>query len=290
VKAKDLVAILALGALWGASFMFLRIATPEFGAFAVVELRVAIAALFLLPFFLAQGSTKALRRHWRPIALIGLLNTALPFCLLAYATLFLTGGVVGIFNATAPIWGALAAWLWNNDRPGMRRVSGMLLGTVGVLVLASGERHLGFDLVMPALAAALIAPLLYGISAIYIKKHLVNVDSIVMSTGSQITAALALIPFAVLTWPTTPVSSSAIVAIFFLGVACTGLSYLLYFRLIASAGPVKTLAVTYLIPAFAIFWGALIIDEPVTVWMLIGCAVILAGVALTTGAIRKRAP
>lgn len=285
MKPRDLIDLVCLAALWGASFLFMRIAAPQFGPVPLIELRVAIAALVLAPLLAARGGFTPLIRHWRPLGVLGLLNTALPFCLFAFSTLHLTGGLAAILNSTSPLWGALIAWIWLGQRPSASSGVGLLLGFAGVALLARDKLGAGSQGPLLAIGAALLGAFLYGVAAGYTRRTLADTEPLAIATGSQIAAAIMLLPAAIVLWPQDAVSASAWWAAISMGVASTALAYFLYFRLIANVGPAKAITVTYLIPMFAMLWGALFIDEAVTASMVAGCAVILAGTALATGVI-----
>ena len=274
---------MVLAALWGASFLFMRIAVPELGPAALIEVRVACAAVCLIPILIARSGHAELKSRWRPIFVVGALNSALPFCLLAYSTLYLTGGFTAIVNATSPLFGAVVAWMWLSDRLGTSRIVGLVVGFFGVVVLVWDEISFELEGAGLAIPAALLASLLYGVSANFTKKYLSGVDPLAIATGSQIGAALLLLPVAIWFWPEQPVSARAWASVVVMGIACTAIAYILYFRLIANVGPAKAISVTFLIPGFAVLWGALVIDEALTSSMIAGCLIILMGTALATG-------
>ncbi|MBL8381595.1 MAG: DMT family transporter [Burkholderiales bacterium] len=283
MKPRDLFDLLLLGAIWGASFPFMRAAVPEFGTLALIELRVGIGALFLVPIFFLRSGLARMRGHKGHIAVVGIINSALPFCLLAYSTVDLTAGFAAILNPTAALWAAPIAWLWLGDRLSARRVLGLAIGFGGVLLLVWGRMGLTLEGPTLAICAGLAGTFMYGIAASYTKRFLTGVDPLGVAAGSQVAAALALLPLAIATWPEVQPSAAAWVAVLVLGVACTGVAYILYFRLIANAGPARAIAVSYLVPVFGIVWGALFLGEVPTVRMLAACAVILLGTALATG-------
>ncbi len=289
MNARQTADLLLLAALWGASFLLMRVSAPEFSAVALVFVRVAGAGLLLLPLLLWRGDGPALRQHWRPMLLVGVVNSALPFTLFVVAASVLTAGLMSIFNATAPIWGALIAWWWLGEKLSPTRVLGLVTGLAGVAGLAWGKAdfQVGSAGISPALgvAACVLAPLLYGVAANYSRQRLAGVPALAVATGSQLGAALVLALPAWWWWPVQQPSARAWASAAVLAVACTGWAYLLYFRLIAQVGPAKTIAVTFLIPAFAMGWGWLVLAEQPTVTMAVGCAVILAGTALATGAV-----
>jgi drug/metabolite transporter (DMT)-like permease len=281
---RDLIDLLLLAALWGASFLFSRIAAPAFGALALAEVRVAVAALMLLPLAALRGGVAELRAQPLPFLLLGAFNTAIPFALFAWAILSMTAALAAILNATAPLFAALVAWLWLRERLGARQWFGLALGFAGVLWLSAHRSGVDLDASRWAVLAALGATLSYGISGSMARRWFTGVRPLAVAAGSQTAAALLLLPFAVLAWPAQMPGMRDWAAAFALGVLCTGAAYVVYFRLVARIGPARAMTVTYLIPAFAMLWGGLFLGEPVTASMLTGCVVILAGTALASRA------
>ena len=276
-----------LAAIWGASFMFMRVATRELGPLPAAGLRVIVAALFLLPILLAKGLGGTLRRHWKLTCSVGVLNSAIPFVCFTYALLSITTGLSAILNATVPLFGAVIAWLWLKDRPSASRMLGLAVGFMGVTMLAWDKASFKPDAsgitTGWAVLACLLACLCYGAAASVAKRWMGGLPSLVSATGSQIGAALFLLPLTLLYWPSTAPSLQAWAAVAVLGVVCTGLAYILYFRLIERAGPARALSVTFAIPAFAVFYGVLLLGEGVTPWMVVCALVIIAGTSLSTG-------
>lgn len=279
-----------LGALWGASFLFMRIGLVEFGVLPTAATRVVVAALVLLPLVWARGHAAQLRQHWRAVCLIGVLNAGVPFALFSFALLSISTGLSAILNATVPLFGALVAWLWLNDRPGPSRVVGLAIGFAGVAMLAWNEASFrpSASGIAPAWAvlACLVAALCYGTAANAAKRFLTGLPSLVTAAGSQIGATAVLAPFALWSWPAQMPSGRAWSALIALGVLCTGVAYVLYFRLIERAGPARAVTVTFLVPVFAVIYGLLFLGETVTPWMLLCAGVIVLGTALSTGLVR----
>jgi drug/metabolite transporter (DMT)-like permease len=286
---RDLIDLLLLAALWGASFLFTRMAAPAFGALALAEVRVAIAALMLLPLAALRGGLGELRTRPVSFLLLGAFNTAIPFALFAWAVLSMTAGLAAILNATAPLFGALVAWVWFRERLQAHQWAGLALGFAGVMWLSAHRSGIDVDASRWAVLAALSATLAYGISGSMARRWFTGVRPLAVAAGSQTAAALLLLPFAALAWPAQPPGPRDWAAAVALGVLCTGVAYILYFRLVARVGPARALTVTYLIPAFAMLWGGLLLGEALTASMLVGCAVILAGTALASG-VGVRAP
>jgi len=292
MKQRDLVELIALAAIWGASFLFMRMGAAEFGPVPLAMVRVVGASLFLMPVLMMRGEWPALRQHWKPIFLVGLTNSAIPFLCFSYAALSISAGLSSIFNATTPLWGGLIAWLWLKDKLTPWRVLGLVIGFAGVLGLAwekasfkPGAESTGF-----AVLACLLATLLYGFSASFTKKRLAGVPPMALAAGSQLSSALALLLPGLWFWPAQMPGASSWAAAVGLALLCTGAAYVLYFRLIAHIGPANAISVTFLIPAFAVLWGAMFLHEAITPAMVLGCVVILCGTALATGLLKPRLP
>jgi drug/metabolite transporter (DMT)-like permease len=285
-----MVDFLLLAAIWGASFMFMRTATVELGAVPTAAVRVAIAALALLPLLVWRGQMPALRQHWKPVLWVGMLNSGIPFALFSFALLSITTGLSAILNATTPLFGTLIAWLWLKDRPNASRSLGLVIGFIGVALLAWDKASFKPDShgIAPgwAVLACLLAATCYGITGSYTKRFLSKVPPLVIATGSQIGAALGLALPALWWWPAQWPSAQAWGALLVVGVVCTALAYTIFFRLIANIGPAKALTVTFVVPVFAVLYGAVFLGEALTPWML-GCGlVVVCGTALATGLLR----
>ena len=287
MKPRDIADLLLLAALWGASFLFMRVAAPHFGGVALAALRVAGAALLLLPLLAARSGLDGMRHHWRPIAVVGITNSALPFLGFSLAALSIPAGLSSILNATSPMFGALIAMAWLREPSSASRVAGLGLGFVGVVLLAWGAQGSSGMAGGPGAALAiglcLAASLLYGFSACFTRRYLAGVPALVVATGSQVSAALVLALPAAWSWPGTTPSWPQWLAVLALALLCTGVAYLLYFRLIANVGPARAISVTFLIPAFAMLWAGILLGEAVTPDMLAPCALIVLGTGLATG-------
>lgn len=282
MKLRDLIDFTLLAALWGASFLFTRIAVPAFGPFAIADLRTAIAAVVLLSLLVWRGGAAELAPNALRFLLLGAFNSAIPFTLFAYAVLSITAGLASILNATVPLFAALVAWLWLRERLTWLQWLGLAIGFAGVLWLSADSASFKPGGTGWAIAAALLASVSYGVSGSLAKRYFAHIRPLAVATGSQIAAAALLFPVTLVYLPPEMPRPLDWLAAIALGVFCTGIAYALYFRLIARVGPTKTMAVTFLIPAFAILWGVVFLAESVTGVMLGGCAVILIGTALAT--------
>jgi len=287
MRARDAFEMVLLAALWGASFLFMRMGAGEFGPVALAAVRCGVAAGLLVALLAARGELTPLRRHWRGVGGIGLTNSALPFVCFGIAALAIEAGLAAIFNAATPLWTALFAVVWWRERLAGTRWLGLAIGLGGVVWLAwdragfkPGEHGVSAAV---AIAACLVATMLYGFSANFAKRRLTGVPALAMAAGSQLAAALALAGPAVALWPAQNPGVTAWLATIALAVLCTALAYILYFRLIGHAGATNASAVTFLIPAFAVGWGWMFLGETLTPSVIAACAVILVGTALAMG-------
>ncbi|MDB5891036.1 MAG: family transporter [Polaromonas sp.] len=281
---------LLLSAIWGSSFLFTRISTVEFGPIPTAAVRVAIAAAFLLPLVWLRGLLPVLIKHWRKVFLIGMLNSGIPFACFAFALLSISTGLSAILNATVPMFGALIAWFWLKDKPGASRIAGLIIGFAGVALLAWDKATFKPDAsgVAPgwAVLACLFACVCYGISASFTKRYLTGMPPLVTAAGSQVGASVGLALPAVYFWPSQMPGSAAWLALLVVGVVCTGVAYIVFFRLIENAGPPRALSVTFVVPVFAALYGWVFLGETVTPWMLLCAAVIVCGTSLSTGLLK----
>jgi drug/metabolite transporter (DMT)-like permease len=282
VKLSDIAMLLALGAIWGSTFLFLRITAPEFGPAPLTALRVIGATLMLLPMVAWQGQLGVIRAHWRRIALVGLANTAVPFTLFGFGALWLDAALLAIINSTAPIWTALIAALWLGERITPRRLFGLVLGFGGVALLvwpkvAFAPGQIDWS-ALGAASACMAAAACYGFAAVYTARALPGANSVAIATGSVLASSIVLMAPLLLMWPVESPSPAAWSAMVPLSLMCTGLGYLLYFRLLARLGPAGAIGVAYLFPVFAALWAALFLGEQITLTMVCAGVLILTGV------------
>lgn len=286
MKSLDIVELLALGSLWGCSFLFMRVATPEFGPVPLIGVRVATAALFLLPILAWTGNPGAAWSRGGEMLVLGFFNSAFPFTLFAFATLSLTAGYTAVINASAPLFTAVVAYLWLGDRLSRLGSLGLLVGLGGVVVLVWDKLGVGATNAGLAIAAGLLGSCCYGIAANLARARFSGTGSLELATGSQVASSILLLPLCAFWWPSAMPSGQAWLAVLALGIPCTGLAYIFYFRLLSRLGPARAVTVTYLVPVAAMVSGAVFLDEAVTSRMLAGCLLILLGTGLATDLIR----
>jgi drug/metabolite transporter (DMT)-like permease len=287
VSARNLAALILLAAIWGSSYLFIRVAVEPLGPLVVALSRVAVGGAGLAAYALAIGKRADLAIPDRSFFWLGLGNGAIPYFLIAFAELHLTASMAGILNATTPLFAALVYGAWNRERIAPRTSAGLALGMIGVGVLVGWDPAQLTVIVGLAVAAMLLSSLSYAATTVYAKRALLGVSSLRAALGQQIGASILLAPFtagalAVGSGDGSP-SVRVALALLALGLLCTSFAYLLYFHLIDAVGPVKTSTVTFLIPIFGILWSALFLDEAVRPVMLVGLALILSSVTLVTG-------
>lgn len=267
-----------LGAIWGASFLFMRVSARDFGAIPLVEIRLALGAAILLP-LLWNGRSHFTRKHLGPLIFISAINSAIPFALFAWAAQRAPAGIGAITNATAVMFTALVAFTLYGEHIGKRRAIGLVAGFVGVAVLASGKTAGGS--VWSAALAGTFAAFLYGIGGNLIRRQLAGIPPGAVAAGTLVCASILLAPFAIVSWPRAPIPAQSWVSAVLLGVLCTGVAYFIYFRLIYRIGAPRASTVTYLVPLFGVVWAWIVLGEPLTLSMAIAGALILGGVALS---------
>jgi drug/metabolite transporter (DMT)-like permease len=272
------VELTLLGAVWGGSFLFMRVAAADFGPFALVEVRLALGALILLP-FLWRARARFTPAVWLRIVGIATINSVLPFVLFAWGAERAPAGIGAISNAMTVMFAALVAFLFYGEQIGPRRWVGLVAGFVGVAILASG-RIAGANVGAAALAGT-AAALCYGLGINFVRHYLSGLPAAATAAANLGTGALLLLPFAIYSWPHHPIPVGSWVSAVLLGVLCTGIAFVFYYRLIARIGAPRTATVTYLIPLFGVIWAWLLLGEGVTLSMVLAGALILAGVGLS---------
>ena len=283
MQLKALSNLLLLSALWGGSFLFIRVAAPVLGPIALVDLRVLIAGLALLVYTIMTRSKLDLKTRWRHYLIIGIINYAIPFICISTAELHLTAGLAAILNATSPLFGAVIAALWIKEPLTLKKIIGLLLGIIGVAIVV-GWSPLPFSLsLLLSIGASLLAASFYGIGSVYTRVYAKGFGPVSLATCSQLGAGLILIPFTALAPAAQTPSWSVLLAVIALALFCTSLGYLLYFWLIENIGPTKALTVTFLVPIFGLLWGYLFLKEPIAISAFLGFGVILLGTSLVAG-------
>jgi len=290
MRGSHIARLVLLAAIWGASFIFMRTLAPVLGPVLTADSRVMIAGIALVAWFRITGFDAGLRRHWRHFLVIGVLNSALPFLLFAFAAVHLPASYSAILNAAAPLFSVLLSALWLDERLTAPRIAGLAAGVGGVaLVTRAGpvvpDAQFGW-----AVAACLAGALCYALAGIYIKRRAAGVKPMAIAGWSQVFAAAALLPLTPFAPAPGVVTGTVVVNVLGLALLCSAAAYLLYYRLIADLGPSRAMSVTFLIPLFGMTWSALLLDETITLPMLAGCALIVGGTLLVMRSPGSRSP
>lgn len=270
--------LVLLGAIWGGSFLFMRVAAADFGPLPLVEARLALGGLVLTP-FLWRARTQFTAQLWLRIAGIAAINSVIPFALFAWGAERAPAGIGAITNAMTVMFTTLVAFFFFGERIGTRRLIGLSAGFVGVAILASGKTA-GASVGQAALAGT-AASICYGFGINLVRRYLTGYPPGAVAAATLITGSVLLAPLAVYTWPAQPIPAASWTSAILLGVLCTGAAFVFYYRLIARIGGPRTSTVTYLIPLFGVVWAWLALGEPLTVTMALAGALILSGVALS---------
>lgn len=281
----QLGALTLLGAIWGASFIFIRIAVEPFGPIFLMLIRVALAGILLFGFAKFNGAKLNIRPHWRKFLVLGALSSAIPFTLIGWAELTITGSMAAILNSTTPLFAAGVAAVFLGERLTIYKIIGAVMGIIGVSFIVGGSPITFDTMFILATLASLGAAFCYALGGVFAKRAFVGVDNMSMSTGQMIGATAILMPVSVINIPHEVPPTHAILALLGLAIFATAIAYRLYFYLIISAGPTKALTVTLLVPVFGVIWGALLLNEPISSGMLMGLVIILLSVGLVTGMI-----
>lgn len=282
MSASSFFRLVLLASIWGGSFLFTRIAANTFGPAFLIEFRVGFALLSLLLVAVYLKRRLAFKRHYQHFFILGLLNTALPFTLFAYAAQTLNASTLSILNSTAAIWGAIIAFFWHRAQLTRRGMTGLVVGIIGVGILVGVDGARIGSHSIPAIFAGIMAAFCYGLATNYTKTA-PNIQSFDNAHGSMWAATLWMLPllfFMPMRGEPTPIEWTSVIL---LGVVCTGYAYLLFFRLVTDEGAASALSVTFLIPMFGILWGYLFLDEPIGLNTVAGTGLILTGTMMVTG-------
>lgn len=289
VKSTQLAALVLLGAIWGASFLFIRVAAPVLGPLFLMDVRVLLAGSLLLLLAVARRQPPRLWHRWREYLLLGTMNAAIPFALIAFSQLTLTASLAAILNSTTPLFTAIVASVWLGQRLRPRQIVGVVLGIVGVAVLVGGSPlTLDWETIRAALAS-LGAAFSYGLGTVYASKNFSGLKPMHTAVGQLFGAGAVLFIPALLTLPQTPPTPDAIAALLALTFVSTSFAYLLYFYLINHVGPTRTSTVTFLVPLFGTIWGVIFLNEAFSMGMILGLILILMSVSLVLGITLRKA-
>jgi drug/metabolite transporter (DMT)-like permease len=290
LRPQDLARLVALAAVWGASYLFMRYAVPQLGPVRMIAIRVLVGGLLLAAFVAVTRGSVDWRRHWKHFLFVGAIGVALPFVLIAVALTSIDASTAAILNALTPLFTSLIAAAWIRDPLTLQKMIGVTLCLAGTTVLVGWTPAPMTPAQLIGASMSVAATALYGLSNVYAKVKLKNASAMGISVGTLLMAAAALAPIALAVpapRPLAEVAPLAWVATLCLALFSTAIAFIWYYRLIADVGPVKSSTVTLLVPIFGMVWGVIFLGEPVTPGRIAGCAIILGGCALILGLVRN---
>lgn len=279
MRPIDIIRLLTLAAIWGGSFIFMRVIAPVLGAIPTANSRVLIAGLVLTLYFKLRKFDPEWKKNWKQYLIIGIIGSGIPFALFAYAAISIPASYEVILNSTAPLFGAVFSWLWLGDKMNSQKMGGLITAAIGVAIVVNlGRTELSKTFIL-AVLACLLASICYGLAGIYIKKFTKDLKPIGIAGGSQLLVGLFLLPLSVTHHIDVSLLLNLKIILCILGLAliCSMLAYLLYYQLIADIGPTRALTVTFLMPVFGMIWGAVFLKEIITLQMILGTITILFG-------------
>ena len=271
--------LIFLGALWGSAFMFIKVATPEYGPVALVNARLIIASLIFLPILLRKKYLPLLAPIWKHVLILSVINNMIPFTLFSYASLGSSSNILAILNATTAFNTMVIAYFWINESVTLKQIIGLILGFIGVIILVNPQNSAA---TLISSISCLFAAAFYSFSTVFIQKNSAKTNKLVLIGWSIVFSAVLMMPISYIYLPESIPSFEANISAVWLGAVSTGLGFLGYVRLIDKIGAVKTSIVAYFLPVFGILWGYIFLDEKISTSVVIGCLVVLIGIFLAT--------
>lgn len=279
MEFKYWVLLVFLGALWGSAFMFIKVATPEYGPVALVNARLIIASLIFLPTLLRKKYLPLLKPIWKHVLILSVINNMIPFTLFSFASLGSSSNILAILNATTAFNTMVIAYFWINESVTFKQIIGLILGFIGVIILVNPQNS---EATLISSISCLLAAAFYSLSTVFIQKNSAKTNKLVLIGWSIVFSAVLMMPFSYLYLPETIPSLEANISAVWLGAVSTGLGFLGYVRLIDKIGAVKTSIVAYFLPVFGILWGYIFLDEKISTSVVFGCIVVLIGIFYAT--------
>ena len=289
MRPADLARLVALAAMWGGSYLFMRYAVPQFGPVALIELRVGIAGLALWAWLAITRREVGWHAHWPAYLFVGAVGLALPFVLIAQAVTVIDASTAAILNALSPLFASITAAIWIREPLTAPKLGGIALCLAGTAVLVGWTPKPMTMQELLAASCSVAATALYGYTIVFTKVKLKGASPLGTAAATLVMAAASLaflVPFAPAPHALADIPALSWAAALGLALVSTTIAFIFYYRLIADVGPVKAITVTLLVPVFGMVWGVVFLGEPVTPGRLAGCAIILAGCSLILGLVR----
>ena len=280
MKPSDIFRLIVLAAIWGGSFIFMRVLAPVLGPVMTADLRVLIAGLALILYFRVIGFDLEWKTNWKHYLIIGVINSGIPFLLYAFAALHIPASYSVILNSTSPMFGVIFSAIWLSEKLTLKKVFGIILGVIGVSFVAKVGTVATDVFFFLSIAACLTAAICYALAGVYIKRFVKTAKPMGIAGASQLLAGLVLLPFVFFSPLRGEITTSVIFNVLGLALVCSAIAYLIYYKLMADVGPTKALTVTFLMPAFGMLWGYIFLSEAITIPMILGCGLIILGTSL----------
>jgi len=276
-----------LSAIWGASFIFMRILAPALGPMATADLRLLIAGVALALFLKVQNINLEWKKNWKRYLITGLLSSGFSFLLFSFAALHIPASVSAILNALTPMFGALSAVVWMGEKMSWRLAVGILLGFIGVATIRGGGNFEVTGMTTLAMGACVLATMFYGIGSVYVKMKVHDIGAQAIAAGSQLIVGILFLPLIFISPLRVEITTEVVIYTLVFALLCSAIAYIIFYRLIKTLGPVKTTTVTFLIPVFGFIWGTIFLHEEITFKMILGALIVLSGMYFVTGKKRK---
>lgn len=279
----EYVLLIVLAAIWGSSFIFMRVLAPALGPVVTTDMRLLIAGIVLTLFLRLKNQQLDLAKNLKQYVIIGLLNSGIPFLLFSFAALYLPSSISVIINSLTPLFGVLFSILWLNETMTAKKISGIALGIIGVIIIrGSGNLELT-PMTTIAMAACVLATMLYGLASTYVKVYARDISPSAIATGSQLVAGVLFLPMIYFFPIRVELNLQIAFTTIAFSVLCSAIAYVIFYRLLNNLGTTKALSVTFLIPVFGFIWGYIFLREEITIIMVIGSLFVLSGIYFVTG-------
>jgi drug/metabolite transporter (DMT)-like permease len=279
----DYILLITLSAIWGSSFIFMRVLAPALGPVVTADMRLLIAGLVLTLYLRIRNQRLELLKNLKQYIIIGLLNSGIPFLLFSFAALYLPSSISVIINSLTPLFGVFFSILWLDEKITAKKISGIALGIIGVIVIrGSGNLELT-PMTTIAMSACVLATMLYGLASTYVKVYARDIPPSAIATGSQLVAGVLFLPLIYFFPIRVELNLQIALTTIAFSVLCSAIAYVIFYRLLNNLGTTKALSVTFLIPVFGFIWGYIFLREEITIIMVIGSFFVLSGIYFVTG-------
>jgi drug/metabolite transporter (DMT)-like permease len=288
LSISNLLRLIFLAAIWGASFMFTKLTVPQLGPYSTASIRLLIGGIFMLIYFVITGFNPEVKKYYKEYFIIGVLNSGIPFTLFAYAAQHLPASLLAILNSTAPLFGAVFSAIWLSDKLNFQKILGLILGMCGVALTTNITSVNITNSEILSIGLCLVATMCYGLAGVYMKKKTSHINSTGITGIAQLFGGAFIFPTVFLSDKAFNFNLPVTINILCLAILCSAIAYLLYYKLVKDVGPTKALTVTFLIPVFGILLSVIFLGEHISLNMIGGIILILLGTSLVLNLVKLR--